>query len=281
MTDTPIRLAVVRYLNAVPLVQGLDAADDLTLIRVVPSRIADMLSAGEADLGLVSVIDAARADPPLALLPEAGMIGCDGPTLTVRVFSRVPPERITTLHADTDSHTSVALAQVVLVGRFGVRVPVVDFDPREFSGRASPDDWPETVLLIGDKVVAGSPPAVRYPHQLDLGEAWRELTGLPFVYAAWACAPGRADDPRVRLAADLIERQRRRNAARIDHVVTHAAAEKGWPADLAREYVGGLMRYEIGPREREAVASFLARAAALDLAPARAPVWAARPGAGV
>lgn len=274
MIHPPIRLASVSYLNATPMIAGLEACADLELVLAVPSRIAPMLAGGQADLGLVSLIDAARADPPLAVLPRAGMIGCDGPTLTVRIFSRVPPERIATLHADTDSHTSVALAQVVLSRRFGVRPEVVDFDAREFAGRERADDWPEAVMLIGDKVVAGSPPAVRYPHQLDLGQAWRELTGLPFVYAMWACAPERAHDERVALAADLLDRQRRRNRARLDRVVADAAREKGWPPDLAREYAGQLLHYDVGPREREGAERFLAWAAELGLAPARAPLWA-------
>ncbi|MEZ6318863.1 MAG: menaquinone biosynthesis protein [Phycisphaerales bacterium] len=281
MVTPPIRLAAVRYLNAAPLIEGLDACADLELVRAVPARIAGLLASGDADLGLVSVIDAARADPPLAFMPHAGMIGCDGPTLTVRVFSRVEPARITTLHADTESHTSVALAQVILARSFGVRATIVDFHAHEFDSGAPDADWPEAVLLIGDKVVAASPPAVRYPHQLDLGQAWRDLTGLPFVYAIWACAASRAADERVRLGADLIDHQRRRNESRLDHVVTHAARDKGWPGDLAREYVGHLLHYEVGPREREAVATFLTYAAELGLAPARAPIWADQPRAAV
>ena len=44
----------------------------------------------------------------------------------------------------------------------------------------------QSVLLIGDKVVTDAPPEERYPYQMDLGAAWKELTGLPFVYAVWS-----------------------------------------------------------------------------------------------
>jgi hypothetical protein len=54
-----------------------------------------------------------REDAGLVMLP-VGMIGCDGATLTVRVFSRVPMEKVREVHADTDSHTSVVLCRVVL-----------------------------------------------------------------------------------------------------------------------------------------------------------------------
>ncbi|MFG0305077.1 MAG: menaquinone biosynthetic enzyme MqnA/MqnD family protein [Phycisphaerales bacterium JB040] len=287
MTDTsapttqsraaPARIAAVSYLNTLPLIQGLDTLKGLELLRAVPANIVGMVQDGRADLGLASLIDYARSETPLALL-WPGMIGCHGRTLTVRLFSAVPPERITTLHADTDSHTSVTLARVILAERYGVRPDVRDFDPREQTPK-SEGDWPETLLLIGDKVVAGSPPAVRYPHQVDLGEAWDALTGLPFVYACWMCRADRVDDPGVETACRLLDRQRRRNAMRLDRIVTDAAPAHHWPSDLAREYLGSLMRYELGPRERAGAELFLAKSADLGLCERIEPNWVGVPSA--
>src|SRR5437762_5539249 len=116
------RIACVKYLNTAPLIYGLEKLAGVELIPTVPSRIAEMVRSGEADIGLVSVVDAAgrketerRRDEEkdrLVLLP-VGMIGCDGPTLTVRVFSATPIQEIATVHADTDSHTSVLLCRAV------------------------------------------------------------------------------------------------------------------------------------------------------------------------
>ncbi len=269
--DSPVRVACVSFLNTAPLIEGLDACADLELETHVPAALAGRLFDADnpADIALVSVIDAATSPEPLALLP-VGMIGCDGPTLTVRLFSRVEPGSITRLHTDSDSHTSVALARIILAERFGATPAVVPFD----AGSAQPDDWPESVLLIGDKVVSGGVPTSGYPHQLDLGEQWRELTGLPFVYAVWACKASAAGDERVTAAAALLDRQRRRNEARLDRIVTDRAPGKHWPTDLARGYVGELLRYDVGPREREAVGEFLKRAAAIGAAPGVEPVWA-------
>lgn len=268
---TRTRIAAVSYLNTTPMIEGIGAWRDAELVTAVPARLADMVLGGDADLGLVSLADYARADDALTLLP-CGMIGCDGPTLTVRVFSSVPPERITTLHADTDSHTSVVLARLILAERFGVRPRVEDFHARERLG--ADDAWPETMLLIGDKVVTDSPPAVRYPHQIDLGEAWNALTGLPFVYAVWMCRRDRGEDPRVRSAAALLDRQRRRNRPRLDHIVTEEARRRGWPDDLARRYLGELLRFDVDARAREAVGVFLRKSADLGLLPPSTPVWA-------
>ena len=271
------RVVSVSFLNAAPLTEGLAGVEGVDLQTAVPSRIAGMLERQEADVGLVSVVDAQRSPVPLALLPVGG-IGCRGPTLTVRLFSAVPPERITTLHADTDSNTSVALARVLLSETHGVRPDVVDFDARERTPAASeagPNEaWPETLLLIGDKVVTDSPPAVRYPYQIDLGEQWFERTGLPFVYAAWACRAADATTPRVRTAAALLDRTRRRNTHRLDWLVTRHAERGDWPADLARRYVGELLRYEIDADARAGVAAFAERASAMGLCARREPIWA-------
>lgn len=271
-----IRLGCVKYLNTLPMIEGLQACSGLELIAAVPAKLIGMLRRGEVDIALASVIDAAMPGEPVTLLP-VGMIGCDGPTMTVRVYSTVPLEQIEVVHADTDSHTSTALMQVVMRRMFGKRIRVVEFDARErvvVSGGSSDGEWPAAMLLIGDKVVTDSPPAVRYPYQLDLGAAWKELTGLPFVYATWMCLTSRADDPAVRLGAAILERQRRHNATRLDWLVDTRAPERHWPSDLAREYVGTSLRFDLGEREEEAVERFLREAAELGLVPPATVRWA-------
>lgn len=282
----PVRIACVQYLNTVPLIEGLERLADIELVRTVPSRIAGLVERGEADIGLASLIDAARADGRLVLLP-AGMIGCEGPTLTVRLFSEVPIGRVKAVHADTDSHTSVALCRVVLERLNGLSPDIVDFDASEGALGSPPlrggsitdsprrGGRPETMLLIGDKVVTHAPPAERYPHQLDLGQAWHDLTGLPFVYAVWMCRAGEEDSPRIRAAAAVLDRQSRHNRTRLGWIVSRRAEENRWPKELASEYLGTLMRYRVGDREREAAERFCEEAARLGLAPAGARLrWA-------
>lgn len=279
---TPVRIGYVRYLNTTPLVEGVEKLAGVELSPAAPSLIAGLVLDGGVDLGLVSLIDLARStrDPRGPLRPvAAGMIGCDGPTLTVRLFSRVPMERVRRLHADSESHTSVVLARVLLSRVFGASPEVVEFDARErFDPSAAPgssldEAWPETVLLIGDKVITDPPPAERYPHVLDLGQAWRELTGLPFVYAAWMCRAARAQDPEVARAALLLDRQRRRNELRLDWIIDQRAGEHRWPAGVARRYLGELLRFEVTPAARGAAERFLHEAAALGLAPPCTPDW--------
>ncbi|MHC4066178.1 MAG: menaquinone biosynthetic enzyme MqnA/MqnD family protein, partial [Planctomycetota bacterium] len=173
--DRPRRLGVVSFLNARPLIEGLDAAAGFELTYAVPSQLPGLLNAREVDAALIPVIDLARFAAIWEIVSDA-CIGSDGPTLTVRIFSRVPPEEITALHVDGDSHTSVALAMVLWNELYQTPLQIRSFQPWEADGC-------QAVLLIGDKVVTHE--LEQFGHEIDLGGAWQALTGLPFVFATW------------------------------------------------------------------------------------------------
>ena len=270
--QAPARIGAVSYLNTLPLIEGLGKLEDARLTLTAPARLIDLLLDDEVDLALVSIIDYQRSPEPLALVP-AGMIGCDGPTMTVRLFTRDPLEATRAIHADVDSHTSITLARLIIEGASG-RVPdVTPFDAD--AHRAEPDGaWPPALLLIGDKVVTDSPPAIHYARQTDLGEAWKARTGLPFVYATWMCRADRVNDPAIVAAAHVLERQRRRNRMRLDWIVARHAPVRGWPTDLARRYLRDLLRFDVTPEHRAGVDRFFDDAARLSLIPERRPtLW--------
>jgi len=250
-----VRIGCVSFLNARPLIDGLDAHPELDVRYDVPARLLEDLLAGEVDIALCPVVDYQTSPEPLAIVPVGG-IGSQGATLTVRLLSKVPFTQIRQLHADPDSHTSVVLASLLLRDLYGVTPSLVDLVPAAIGAA-------DTLLLIGDKVVRGAPSQALYPHQLDLGLAWQERTGLPFVFAVWMCRRG----AELGRAAELLDRQRRINASRIDAIVAAHAADAGFPPDLARRYLGKLLRYEIGPRELQAIERFWRRARELELVP--------------
>ncbi|MDC0429022.1 menaquinone biosynthesis protein [Phycisphaerales bacterium] len=260
-TESELRLGVVSYLNTLPLIDGLERAEGVRIFSDVPSKLAGVLEAGKTDLSLCSVIDQQRATVPLALVP-VGQIGCDGATWTVRLFSRRPLSEIEEVACDTDSHTSIALLRVLLAEQHG-RTPV--FNPIQARDVAMPD-WPDVVLLIGDKVVRSGPSAETHPFQLDLGAAWHELTGLPFVFASWFCRSDldeRSLD-RVRRLAIIVDHARRRNARRIPNIAHQHAEAHGWRTDQAIEYLESRLRFECTPRSIESVRVFLDAAAKIE-----------------
>ena len=250
-STTTCRVGCVSYLNAAPLISGLDEVPGVKVRVDVPSALLDDLLSGEVDAALCPVIDYFRAPEALKIVPVGG-IGCNGPTLTVRLYSKVPIDQVTTLHADTDSHTSVALVQVLLRELFDVAPKMIDYCAREQVAEGKIADQPEAVLLIGDKVVTGSPLAVVYPHQLDLGEAWHRLTGLPFVFAIWMAK----QDTEMGTLPQSLSAQLERNLPQSVVLAEQLAERHGWPVDLAAYYLGEVLRYRIGPRELEAIDRF-------------------------
>lgn len=269
---TPVRIGCVKYLNTLPLVEGLGSLQDARVVAAVPSSLIGMLRGGQVDVALCSIIDAARHDDVRCL--TAGMIGCDGRTMTVRLFSRVPFSQITSVGVDTDSHTSAVLMQVVLARKYGLRPRIADFDASRTGSGAERGNL-DALLLIGDKVMTDAPDSAAFPHQLDLGEAWKELTGLPFVYAVWMCRASDEPSQAVRLAEAVLDRQRRHNSTRLDWIVHQRAGERHWPEQAAAEYVGRRLKFDVGEQEREAVAKFIAWARELGLCEGSAVRWAA------
>ncbi len=247
------RVGCVSFLNAVPLIDGVDDRPDVTVHYDVPSALLAWLEEAKVDVALCPVIDLQRSRVPLKAIPVGG-IGCDGPTLTVRIFSRVPIHEADEIAADTDSHTSVVLMRVLLNELYDRRPNIV---PLHASMKTSSgDDDRDTMLLIGDKVITRAPDEAAYPYQLDLGEAWKQLTGLPFVFAVWMA---RQETDLGELPA-LLNAARLRNMERLPQLVQQHAPRHDWPLDVASQYLGHWLRYGIGEREREAMHLFFDKA---------------------
>lgn len=243
-------LGVVSFLNARPLWRTLERRPELTICPAVPSRLAAMLAEGKCDVALLPVVDYWRGRRRLVRVSDA-CIASDGETMTVRVFSRVAPEQIQRLHADADSHTSLILAQVLWRQMHARRLEIVPWAAGD--QRRDSDVLPgeiEAVLLIGDKVVTAAPGG--FPFQVDLGEAWKRLTGLPFVFAAWY---GSKDRDHAALAR-LLEEARDAGTVQADSIAADEAPRRGWPVATASRYLREHMRYTLTPAMRAGMDRF-------------------------
>jgi chorismate dehydratase len=240
-TPRTLRIGSVSYLNAKPLIHGLDRDERVDLQLAVPAMLLEGLRSGRYDVALLPVIDYQRMED--AVIVPAGGIGCDGATLTVRIFSGVPIEEIKVLACDIESHTSVALARIILSERFGIRPKFID-SPE--GGREGAD----AMLLIGDKVVLREPRGMG--HQLDLGEAWKDFAGKPFVFAVWTTRSG------VELGElpVLLAQAKARGLEELAGIVADHAVPRGWPGDLAMKYLSEYLKYDIGAGQIEAIRLF-------------------------
>ena len=209
------KLGVVSYLNARVLVDGLSGRRDVETVPAVPADLSGLLFEGRVDAALIPVIDYLRHREELEIVSDA-CIGADGPTMTVRVYSPVPPESVEVLRADRESHTSVALAQVLWCGCYQRRLVVEAFR------QGQPVRDGEAVLLIGDKVVTSPWREVAY--DIDLGGLWKQWRGLPFVFAVWAA---RRQTPLEGLP-ELLSQTRDAGVAQAERIARERAAFHGW-----------------------------------------------------
>lgn len=249
-----LRLGAVSYLNVEPIIHGLSDDPRFELVRDVPSRIASRLHAGEIDLGMIPSIEYASGD--YAIVPGIA-IGSRGTVRSVVLLHAGPLERVSRVALDTSSRTSVALVKILLPERLG-RTP-------EYLA-AAPDptamlEAADAALLIGDPALAYDGPA----HRLDLGEAWLQATGLPFVFAFWAGRPGAVEPGDVaRLQRALAE-----GLTRFHEI---ASAYNGCGAGHAAEneaYLRRNMSYGLGEGELLGLREFYRRAHAAGLIPRR------------
>ncbi|MFN8154461.1 MAG: menaquinone biosynthesis protein [Bacteroidia bacterium] len=180
MKEQSIRISVVSYLNSKPFLRGLNSTTDSATFMVstdIPSVCAQKLLDDQTDIGLI----------PVAMIPrlkEAHIISdfciaADGKVESVLLVSQHPLEDIRQVIMDTESRTSVMLAKILCRNHWHIQPAFISQQPgHDFSK-------PETIasaVIIGDKALQHRH---RYNYVYDLAEAWKEYTGLPFVFAAW------------------------------------------------------------------------------------------------
>jgi chorismate dehydratase len=200
----------------------------------VPTELNAMLLAGEIDVAPISSIEYARNPDRLKLLPSL-CVSTEGAVDSIQLITRKPFEQVRSVAVTPESATSVVLTRVLL-------------GDVELVALAEPAD---ARMLIGDAALrsAFEDPT---PHH-DLGRLWQERTGLPMVYAVWACRndvqDGLAELERAHLRSLALARSEPEVLAR------RAAAEYGWPAGFLARYFEKL-RYHFGPRERQGLVRF-------------------------
>jgi len=250
-----VRAGAVNYLNTKPLICDLEQlAPGIELLLDVPGRLADLLADGQLDVALIPAIEYFRAGN-YAVLPGIA-IASNGPVLSVTLFSRVPWTGIRRVALDAGSRTSAALAQVLLRQRYGVRPEVVPLPLDQAAEEVDAD----AVLLIGDRAMRACLPGFQYG--FDLGQEWRDWTGLPFVYAFWAVRAGVDLGP---VEAALHE-AKRRGLERVGPIAAREAPGLGLDAGFCRRYLSNIIHFDLGPREQAGLHHYYMLACELGLA---------------
>ncbi len=263
MTERKVlRLAAVTYLNARPLWEALSTsplADGVNLTTALPSEVARRIAEEEADVGLVPV--AALASLGDTRLVRGIGISSRGPVESVVIVSQVPFERVETLSLDASSRTSAVLARLVMRHRFERDFPV-QVMPTEQAVRAA--EGTRAAMVIGDPALEVRD---RFPFVLDLAEAWREWTGLPFVFAAWGGRKGALDAQGEGEGEARLLEAKRVGLERRDAIADAHAQARGLSSEKLRHYLSESIRYDFGDDERRGLERFFVEAHAVGLLP--------------
>jgi len=249
--QTSVRIGAVGYLNARPLVYGLDHHPGFHVRYDLPSECARLLHAGQIDLGLIPSIEYLRGGP-YAIVPDLA-IASDGPVASVAVFTTRPMADVRSIALDTSSRTSVALVRVLCSRLFKID-PALEPRGPDLDDMLSHCD---AALIIGDKALFLEPQVAgasidRNLEKIDLGEAWRQMTGLPFVYAFWA-------GPSQALSRDDVKVLVKARDEGVKHPAELAAEyledAPQWQT-LGAEYLRDNIKYYLGERQRKGLELF-------------------------
>jgi chorismate dehydratase len=247
--STPIRLGAVAYLNARPLVHGLERRPDLFSIRFdPPSHCAVLLHENAIDVGMIPVIEYCRG-PEYRVVPGMAIVSART-VASVALFIKKPIAQVRTIAADTSSRTSNALLRILCAERFAIAPEFRPMPPDVDAMFAACD----AALIIGDPALYLNA-STKGVEKIDLGEAWTDMTGLPFVWAFWAGRPGV-------LSADAVAAltsARDAGVAAADQI----AAEYCGPerAVLGEAYLRENIQYSLGEREIAGVRKYFELAA--------------------
>ncbi len=228
-----LKLGRISYANMAPVFYRVDA--EVEEVLGVPTELNRMLVDGELDTAPISSIEYARNADKLKLLPRL-CVASEGAVESIQLVTRKPLEQVRVVGVTPESATSVVLTKVLLPE--AEQVPLGE----EADAR----------MLIGDAALksAFEDPTPHY----DLGRLWLERTGLPMVFAVWACPEPLADG--LAELEDALVASVRRARAEPEQLAFEASERYGYPPGFLARYFEKL-RYRFGPRERAGLYTFL------------------------
>lgn len=242
MHDEKIKVGTVSYLNAKPLIYGFETGmmkEQIELIADYPSAIATLLLEHKIDIGLV----------PVAVIPQLSeyyiignfCIGAVGEVASVCLFSNVPINEIQSVILDYQSKTSVALLKILLKHHW--KINPVFIEGKE--GYENKINGNTAGLVIGDRAMMQKKTS---PYIYDLSSAWMEMTGLPFVFAAWI-----SNRPLSPEFIEMFDKANQLGFSNLDKVIANFP-EAGF--DLLKYYTQ-FISYNLDNAKKEGLSRFL------------------------
>lgn len=232
--------AASRYSNSAPLVDKLTEVDPrVRVINDYPANIIRDLNCGRADVGLIPVAHL-FANKELAMLEGLG-VAADGPVKSVLLKCNRKMGQIKTVARDPASATSNALAGLLLKRYFRQTFEMVDFGCSEL---------PDAAVVIGDRALCSDPAPAG---DVDLAEAWKKWTRLPFVFAVWAV---RRDYPEIEIVTDIAYRAYEEGFRAIESIAERYAQQLGGAVDFWIDYLDSSIHYKLSDEDMKGMERF-------------------------
>jgi chorismate dehydratase len=239
-----IKVGAVSYLNTKPLIYGFENGmmpDEIELLFDFPANIARQLLNDQIDVGLVPVA-ALPAMQEFHIISDY-CIGCDGAVASVCLFSDVPLQDIKTILLDYQSRTSVALLKILIKEHWKITPEFIAAE----KGFEQNIKGTTAGLVIGDRAFKQIPVS---KYHYDLGLAWKEMTGLPFVFAAWVS--------NKKMTAEFINSFNAATSLGLQNIDTIVSAINYKEADL-NDYYKNKISFLLDDKKKAALQLFLSK----------------------
>jgi chorismate dehydratase len=184
-----VKISIISYLNTSPFVYGLKHSEIIDYVDLqynTPAECAARLLDKSADIGIVP--SAAVPLIPDRKIVSGYCIGASGNVRSVVICSNQPISEVKNLYLDFESRTSVLLAQILLEEYWKIKITPVQLNSLN---DVDPHRKDSAYVLIGDKVFDYEN---RFAYRFDLSMAWKNFTGLPFVFAVWTAVTPLSND---------------------------------------------------------------------------------------
>jgi chorismate dehydratase len=241
-----LKIGVVPYMNAKPLIYGLEKqSDKIDLLYGVPSVLPEKLEKDELDVVLMPSVNYFRGGNGYKIIPGSS-ISSSGPVESVKLFIKAPAiEKIKVVALDKDSLTSCVLTKIILWKRYSLKPEFITLEDKS----KIYNEYADAFLVIGDD-------ALKLQEEdftvLDLGQEWKELTGLPFVYAFWVTR----SKSELHGVGKLLTDAKEHGLKSLNKIAGLEAERLKLGKDRCLQYLKESIRYNLGEQEIKGLKSF-------------------------
>ncbi len=253
---TEVRIGRISYINVAPVYYGLDRTMKpswLTMVTEPPAVLNGMLERGDIVLSPVSAAAYAKNHDQWKIMPDLS-ISSFGKVMSVLLVSRCPLEELNgkPVFFTEESATAAALTRYF----FAIRKMSPHIETGKITDSARLAEKADAVLVIGDAALTQNWPT-HFNHVYDLGDMWKTMTGLPFVFAVWAVRRDFADrhPEKLDIIRSLFRDSKKLGESHKDDIVLNASLKTGLSPELCRTYFNHLF-CELGPLFQQGLETF-------------------------